>query len=102
MVVSRIASQERKPTPFGVGGKSLTLIGKYSQGRLYRDKCRSNQNPANKLVLTMGKFAIADAEIARIWICKKCKGRNKAGAKRCRRCGYGVLRPKNKEIKAKK
>ena len=50
----------------------------------------------------MGKFAIADAEISRIWICKKCKGRNKAGAERCRRCGYGVLRPKNKEIKAKK
>jgi len=50
----------------------------------------------------MGKFAEADAEIAKIFICKKCKGRNKAGVAHCRRCGYKVLRPKRREIRAKK
>ena len=50
----------------------------------------------------MGKFPIADAEISKIWICKKCKSRNKAGAKKCRKCGYGSLRPKRKEIRTKK
>jgi ubiquitin-large subunit ribosomal protein L40e len=50
----------------------------------------------------MGKFPIADAEITKIWICKKCKARNHAGAEKCRKCGYGALRPKNKESKAKK
>ncbi|MGC8571988.1 MAG: 50S ribosomal protein L40e [Candidatus Micrarchaeia archaeon] len=50
----------------------------------------------------MGKFPIADAEIAKVWICKRCKARNKAGAKHCRKCGYPYLRPKNKETKSKK
>jgi len=50
----------------------------------------------------MGKFPIADAEIAKIWICRRCKARNKAGATRCRKCGYTVLRPKHKEVKGKK
>ena len=50
----------------------------------------------------MGKFPIADAEISKIWICKKCKSRNKAGAKKCRKCGYRYLRPKRKEIRTKK
>ena len=50
----------------------------------------------------MGKFPIADAEIAQIWICKKCKGRNSAGAEKCRKCGYGAMRPKRKDIRAKK
>ncbi len=50
----------------------------------------------------MGKFAIADAEISKIWICRKCKGRNKRGAEKCRHCGYRALRPKRKEIRAKK
>jgi ribosomal protein L40E len=50
----------------------------------------------------MGKFAEADAEIAKIFICKKCKGRNKAGVAHCRRCGYKALRPKRREIRAKK
>ncbi|MCL5433664.1 MAG: 50S ribosomal protein L40e [Candidatus Marsarchaeota archaeon] len=50
----------------------------------------------------MGKFPIADAEIAKIWICKRCKARNKAGATKCRKCGYHFLRPKNKETKSKK
>ena len=49
----------------------------------------------------MGKFAIADAEISKIWICRSCKGRNKAGSKKCRRCGYSGLRPKKKDTKSK-
>jgi ribosomal protein L40E len=50
----------------------------------------------------MGKFPIADAEISKIWICKKCKSRNKAGAKMCRQCGSKYLRPKRKALRAKK
>jgi large subunit ribosomal protein L40e len=50
----------------------------------------------------MGKFAIADAKISEIWICRKCKARNPAGAKRCRKCFYTHLRPKRKEIRVKK
>jgi len=53
-------------------------------------------------VIFLGKFAIADAEIAKVWICKRCKARNKRGAEMCRKCGYKVLRPKRKEIRAKK
>ncbi len=50
----------------------------------------------------MGKFPIADAEILKVYICKRCKARNFAGAKTCRKCGYHALRPKNKDTKAKK
>jgi ubiquitin-large subunit ribosomal protein L40e len=50
----------------------------------------------------MGKFPIADAEIIKIWICKKRKSRNYAGAPKCRKCGSVYLRPKKKNIKAKK
>ncbi len=50
----------------------------------------------------MGKFPIADAEIAKIWICKKCKSRNKAGAAMCRKCGSKYLRPKRKALRVKK
>lgn len=50
----------------------------------------------------MGKFPIADAEISKIYICKRCKARNRAGADKCRKCGYPVLRPKKKELKTKK
>ena len=50
----------------------------------------------------MGKFPIADAEIIKIWICKRCKSRNHAGAEKCRKCGCRYLRPKKKTIKAKK
>ncbi len=50
----------------------------------------------------MGKFPIADAEISKIWICKRCKARSKAGSEKCRSCGYGVLRPKKKDVKARK
>ncbi|HUC39142.1 MAG TPA: 50S ribosomal protein L40e [Candidatus Acidoferrum sp.] len=50
----------------------------------------------------MGKFPLADAELSKIMICKRCKGRNKVGATKCRRCGYPYLRPKRKDIKVKK
>ncbi len=50
----------------------------------------------------MGKFPLADAAIAQIAICKRCKARNRIHAEKCRKCGYDQLRPKNKEIKAKK
>ena len=50
----------------------------------------------------MGKFAEADAEISKLVICKKCKARNKKGVDKCRKCGYKWLRPKRKDIRAKK
>ena len=50
----------------------------------------------------MGKFTLADAELAKIMICKRCKARNRLGADKCRRCGYAYLRPKRKDIKVKK
>ncbi len=50
----------------------------------------------------MGKFPIADAEIAKIWICKRCKSRNHAGSEKCRKCGSKYLRPKRKALRAKK
>ncbi len=50
----------------------------------------------------MGKFAEADAIISKIAICKKCKARNKAGMDHCRKCGYKWMRPKRKDIRAKK
>ena len=50
----------------------------------------------------MGKFQIADDQLVKIWICRKCKGRNRANAEKCRRCGYRYLRPKRKEKRVKK
>ncbi|MEM3841519.1 MAG: 50S ribosomal protein L40e [Candidatus Micrarchaeaceae archaeon] len=50
----------------------------------------------------MGKFPIADLELSKVKICKKCKARNSAKSTMCRKCGYKYLRPKNKEPKAKK
>lgn len=50
----------------------------------------------------MGKFAEADAQIMKIVICRKCKSRNKAGLTKCRKCGSPALRPKRKDIRAKK
>ena len=50
----------------------------------------------------MGKFPLADAELSKISICKRCKARNRAGATKCRSCGYAYLRPKRKDIKVKK
>ncbi len=50
----------------------------------------------------MGKFPEADAEIMNIFICRKCKSRNKRGAEKCRKCGSKWMRPKRKDIRVKK
>ncbi len=50
----------------------------------------------------MGKFPEADAALTKISICRKCKGRNKSGVKKCRKCGYTYLRVKRKDVRAKK
>ncbi|MEK6982152.1 MAG: 50S ribosomal protein L40e [Candidatus Micrarchaeota archaeon] len=50
----------------------------------------------------MGKFPEADAELMKIVICRKCKTRNKVSVKKCRNCGSPFLRPKRREIRAKK
>ena len=55
-----------------------------------------------KWCLNMGKFPIADAELSKIWVCRRCKARNKAGSKVCRKCGYSALRPKRKNARVKK
>ncbi|MFH1520636.1 MAG: 50S ribosomal protein L40e [Candidatus Micrarchaeota archaeon] len=50
----------------------------------------------------MGKFPEADLKLAGITVCKKCKTRNKKTVKICRKCGSKYLRPKRREIRAKK
>ncbi len=50
----------------------------------------------------MGKFPLADEKLSQIVVCRKCKARNKAGTKMCRKCGSKALRPKRKELRAKK
>ncbi len=50
----------------------------------------------------MGKFPEADKRLSQVAVCKKCKTRNKRNAKKCRKCGSPYLRPKRKEIRAKK
>jgi len=50
----------------------------------------------------MGKFPEADAVLAKIAICRRCKTRNKKGIPKCRKCGSIFLRPKRKDIRAKK
>ncbi len=50
----------------------------------------------------MGKFQLADEAISRVWICRKCKGRNRSGSEKCRKCGSKYLRPKRKTLRAKK
>ena len=50
----------------------------------------------------MGKFGLADEALTRIWICRRCKGRNKAGVAKCRRCGCRYLRTKRKDARVKK
>lgn len=54
-------------------------------------------------VISMGKFPIADEQLlGRVVVCRKCKARNKAGRKSCRKCGSIYLRPKSKELRVKK
>jgi ubiquitin-large subunit ribosomal protein L40e len=50
----------------------------------------------------MGKFPEADSELVKISICRKCKTRNKKGTPKCRKCGSKFMRPKRKDIRAKK
>lgn len=54
------------------------------------------------MVFLMGKFPAADAEITKVRICRRCKGRNSVHNTKCRRCGYPFLRPKNKTVRRKK
>ncbi|MEM3839372.1 MAG: 50S ribosomal protein L40e [Candidatus Micrarchaeaceae archaeon] len=50
----------------------------------------------------MGKFSLADENLANFMICKRCKSRNIMTAEKCRKCGYRYLRPKRKEKRVKK
>ena len=50
----------------------------------------------------MGKFAESDAVISNIFICRKCKARNKRNSKKCRKCGSVYMRTKRKDIRVKK
>jgi len=50
----------------------------------------------------MGKFPEGDAMLATIAICRRCKTRNKRHVEKCRKCGSVFLRPKRREIRAKK
>lgn len=50
----------------------------------------------------MGKFPLADENLGRIAICRRCKARNHNGVEKCRKCGYRFLRPKRKEKRVKK
>ncbi len=50
----------------------------------------------------MGKFALADEALTRIWVCRRCKSRNRAGVEKCRKCGSKYLRVKRKESRVKK
>jgi large subunit ribosomal protein L40e len=50
----------------------------------------------------MGKFPEADLRLAQITVCRKCKTRNKRDSDKCRKCGSTYLRPKRREIRAKK
>ena len=46
----------------------------------------------------MGKFPVADAELKSPLMCRKCKTKNRVGAKRCRKCNYTFLRAKKTTI----
>jgi large subunit ribosomal protein L40e len=50
----------------------------------------------------MGKFPEADAVLMNIVVCKRCKTRNKKNVEKCRKCGSEFLRPKRRELRAKK
>lgn len=45
----------------------------------------------------MAKFDEAEARIFSSQICMRCNARNSERADRCRKCGYGNLRPKARE-----
>ncbi|MFC3959545.1 50S ribosomal protein L40e [Halovivax cerinus] len=48
----------------------------------------------------MASFDAAESRTLEKLICMKCNARNSPGADRCRKCGYGNLRPKAKEPRA--
>ncbi len=48
-----------------------------------------------------GKFPVADKAFVAVKVCKKCKARNPAGAKKCRKCNYPSLRSKKVRRKEK-
>ncbi|MFB6295782.1 MAG: 50S ribosomal protein L40e [Halobacteriales archaeon] len=45
----------------------------------------------------MPRFDAAEARILDKQICMRCNARNSMEADRCRKCGYGNLRQKNRE-----
>ena len=45
---------------------------------------------------------MADEELAKISVCRRCKARNRAGIAKCRKCGSKYLRPKRKKALVKK
>jgi large subunit ribosomal protein L40e len=45
----------------------------------------------------MARFDAAEARILDKQICMRCNARNSSDAERCRKCGYGNLRTKNRE-----
>lgn len=50
----------------------------------------------------MGKFPLADEALTSVWVCRRCKTRNKTGREKCRKCGSVYLRAKHKDVRAKK
>ncbi|MFC7114181.1 50S ribosomal protein L40e [Natronoarchaeum sp. GCM10025703] len=48
----------------------------------------------------MASFEKAEDRILSKMICMRCNARNAEGADRCRKCGYGNLRPKAKEARS--
>jgi large subunit ribosomal protein L40e len=48
----------------------------------------------------MATFEKAEDRILSKMICMRCNARNPTEADRCRKCGYGNLRPKNRERNA--
>lgn len=48
----------------------------------------------------MASFEIAERRTLNKHVCMRCNARNHPDADRCRKCGYGNLRPKAKERRA--
>ncbi|MCS7131792.1 MAG: 50S ribosomal protein L40e [Hadesarchaea archaeon] len=45
----------------------------------------------------MARFEVAERRLFNVKICRRCNAHNPWKATRCRKCGYGALRPKAKE-----
>jgi large subunit ribosomal protein L40e len=50
----------------------------------------------------MGKFGLADELLVNVWVCRRCKARNRARVEKCRKCGSRYLRVKRKDARIKK